>query len=152
MTVTFGNGMHGKEMLFRSATSSTGARFANPGSLAPGKNPLKGSATMGASSDDRVLPEWVEFDWTEPDYGTTYTREQLRAMPVKKARVPVRSRVPQDVVDEVVASNRQRQAGQLSEGSLWIYFVWFDSGVKFRWELRSGCCEKLRAGGDDLGP
>jgi hypothetical protein len=151
MTVSFGNGINGKLLIFKSARSSTGEPFVDPGGLAPDKHPEQGGKAAAASSDYRALPEWVEFEWTESDYGVKHTREELLAMPVHKARVPVRERVPQAVIDEVVAANHQRQAGQLPDKSLWVYFVWYDTGVKFRWELRSGCCQSVRAGGDAMG-
>ena len=151
MVVSFGNGIKGKLLIFRSATSSTGVPFSNPGGLSPAQHPEQGGTTMGAAPDARALPEWVEFEWIESDYGVTHTREQLLAMPLHKARVPVRERVPQTVIDEATASNLRRQPGQAPDKSLWVYFVWYDSGVKFRWELKSGCCQTLSAGGDEMG-
>ena len=151
MTVTFRNVIKGKEILVRNAVSSSGNRFSNPGGLGPETDPLRGGATENAAPDGRALPEWIEFEWTEPIYRRDYTREQLLGLPVKKARVLVRDRVPPDVIDEVMESNRKREPHKLPEKSLQLYFIWYESGIKFRWELRKGCCDVLRAGGDDVG-
>ena len=151
MTVTFRNVIKGKSLLFDRAVLSSGARFPDPGSLSPETDPLRGGATENAAPDGRALPEWIEFEWTEPIYRRDYTREQLLGLPVKKARVLVRDRVPPDVIDEVMESNRKREPHKLPEKSLQLYFIWYESGIKFRWELRKGCCDVLRAGGDDVG-
>jgi hypothetical protein len=151
MTVTFRNVIKGKEILVRNAFSSSGARFPGPGGLSPQTDPLHGGATRDAAPDGRALPEWVEFEWIEPIYQYEYTREQLQSMPVKKARILVRDRIPQDVVDEVMESKRLREPHKLPDKSLEVYFIWYESGIKFRWELRKGCCDVLRAGGDALG-
>ena len=151
MTVTFNNGLKGKSILFDRAVTASGMRFPDPGFLAPDTNPLRGGKTMGAAPDSRELPEQVEFTWRETKYQGDYTYEQLKALPRKTARVTVRSRIPQDVVDEVMESNLKRQPHKLAEKSLWVYFIWYESGIKFRWELRKNCCGILRAGGDDVG-
>jgi len=104
---------------------------------------------MGAAPDGRELPEWVEFEWTEPKYEEKHTREQLLAMLVKKARVPVRSRVPQDVIAEVMEAKRNREPHKLPEKMLWVYFIWYEDGIKFRWRLTSKCCGE-RSGGDEI--
>lgn len=153
MTVTFRNVIKGKEILVRNAVSSSGNRFSNPGGLGPETDPLRGGATENAAPDGRALPEWVEFEWIEPVYSRVpaYRHDELHALPVKKARVLVRDRVPQDVVDEVMESNRRREPHKLPEKRLEVYFIWYESGIKFRWELEKGCCEVLRAGGDEIG-
>ena len=153
MTVTFRNVIKGKSVDVIRAVSSSGNRFSNPGSLSPEISPLRGGATESAAPDGRTLPEWVEFEWREPGYpeDPKQTLEEYRALPHKSARVSVRDRVPPDVIDEVMESNRKREPHKLPEKSLELYFIWYESGIKFRWELRKGCCDVLRAGGDEIG-
>lgn len=152
MTVHFGNAKQGKLIIMRDARTSSGATFANPGGLSPSAEPLMRGKVMSAAPDGRSLPEWVEFSWIETEYPETVneTYEQLRARPVNVERVPVRARVPADVVDEVTRSNQQRAKGELAELSLWVDFIWYDSGVKFRWREKRGCCTVVRSGGDQF--
>lgn len=158
MTVTFNNISKGKSIFFDSLLTASGARFPNPGFLAPSSRPIMNGKimaasgkTMGAAPDGRELPEWVEFEWREPEYRKDdYTREQLKALPHSRARVLVRSRVPQSVIAEVMESNRQRQRGNVPDKMLWIYFVWTDSGIKFRWELDERGHETKQMGGDEI--
>jgi len=152
MTVHFGNAKKGKLIIMRDARTASGATFANPGGLSPSAEPLMRGKVMGAAPDGRSLPEWVEFSWIETEYPETVmeTYEQLRARPVKVERVPIRSRIPADVVEEVTRSNQQRAKGKLAELSLWVYFIWYDSGIKFRWSLERGCCTVVRSGGDQF--
>ncbi len=158
MTVTFNNLIKGKLILFDSLLTSSGAQFPNPGGLSPSSRPIMNGkimagsgATMGAAPDGRELPEWVDFEWREPEYRRDdYTREQLKALPHKKARVSVRNRVPQSVIDELMEANWQTKPGKLPEKMLWIYFVWTDSGIKFRWELHERDHETKQMGGDEI--
>ena len=102
--------------------------------------------------DVRELPEWVEFEWSEPAYpeDPKQTLAEYRALPRKTARVAVRSRVPQDVVDEAIEAKRRRQPHELPDKMLYVYFIWTETGVKFRWELGRGGVT-LREGGDEIG-
>ena len=164
MTVTFSSAIKGKSIDLLSAISSSKQPFPNPGEFGPNANPITGGKTMGAAPDGRELPEWVAFTWKEWPYPypkapsdpvalqtwRDEVRTMSRSLPVETASVPVRARVPQDVVDEVLASNRRRAPRALPDEMLWVYFIWYDSGVKFRWSLERGCCTVLRQGGDDL--
>ena len=166
MIVTFNNGIKGKKVYVIRARTANGVFFPTPGSLGPDKNPMTGGKTMGAAPDGRELPQWVEFEWTEWPYPapppptepsalqTWNDRVDLltRTLPHKRARVAVQSRVPQDVIDEVLASNRQRAPNALPDKDLWVYFIWYETGIKFRWRLLQGCCKMLREGGDELAP
>lgn len=166
MIVTFNNVITGKEVDVRRAKTANGIPFVTPGSLGPDKIPhaLLGGATTGAAPDGRELPEWVEFEWKEWPYPypakpsepvalqkwNDGVHAMSRSLPIKTARVAVRSRVPQDIVDEVVASNRSRELGKLPDKMLWVYFIWYETGIKFRWSLEQGCCRVRRTGGDDI--
>lgn len=163
MTVTFRNVVKGKTVDVIDAVSSGGVRFPKPGSLTPSISAFHGGATEGAAPDGREVPEWVEFTWQERSYPSLRQEnfsspeefnkaieEKLRNSPVKTRRVLVRDRVPSDVIDEVTESNRKREPNKLAEKSLWVYFIWHESGIKFYWELRNGCCTALRAGGDTI--
>lgn len=168
MSVTFSNAIKGKKVDFIEARTASGRGFPNPGSLSPDKNPMTGGKTMGAAPDGRALPEWIEFDWKEWPYPRPKSppfsdKEATKAwsdeshalsksLSIKTERVLVRARVPQDVIDEVMESNRQRQRSKLADKSLEIYFIWFESGIKFRWRLVQGCCKVLREGGDVIDP
>ena len=167
MIVTFSNGIKGKKVDVLRAKTANGVFFPTPGSLGPAKNSMKdGGATMGAAPDGRELPQWVEFEWKVwpypyPDMPADPAARQVwsdgvhtlsRSLPIQTARVAVRSRVPQDVIDEVLASNRQRAPNALPDKDLWVYFIWHETGIKLRWRLLQGCCKMLREGGDELAP
>lgn len=137
-----------------SALLPSGQGFSNPGSIG-GRRPSNwrnSGKTMGVAGDNRELPEWVEFEWSEPVYpeDPNQTLEEYRALPRKNQRVPVRDRVPQDVVQEGIQSRRSTPAGQLPDKKLWVYFVWTDYGIKLHWRLISGASTELRSGGDNI--
>jgi hypothetical protein len=166
MTVSFIGNIEGKSIGFVRATSSTGAKFTHPGDVGGRgnkKNVLSGGKVMGAAPDGRELPEWVEFEWQEWPYPFEKPTEKAaadawseevhrlsRTLPHKITRVNVRSRVPQAVVDEIVEANRKQERGKLPEKKLWVYFIWYDDGIRFRWEMLSGCCKTVHSGGDVL--
>ena len=150
MTVTFRNAIQGKTVLFDKAVSDNGIAFSNPGGLAPENNPKQGGKTEGFAPDGLTLPAWVDFTWREPNYREEHTSEQLKVMPRKTGRVMLRSRVPDAVLAEVVASNRHREKGRTPEKMLWVYFIWYENEIKFRWELKKDCCTVLRSGGDEI--
>ncbi len=166
MIVTFSNGIKGKEVDVLRAKTANSIFFPTPGSLGPNKNPMTGGKTMGAAPDGRELPQWVEFEWKVWPYpypsmpaepvALQEWRDGVHAMsrslPSQTARVAVRSRVPQDVIDEVLASNRKRAPNALPDKDLWVYFIWYETGIKLRWRLLQGCCKMLREGGDELAP
>ena len=107
---------------------------------------------MGASPDGRDLPQWVDFEWREPGYPADLkqTLEEYRALPHKTARVLIRDRIPQSVVDELMEANRKQARGTLPDKDLAVYFIWYESGISFHWVLKRGCCETLRSGGDEI--
>ena len=150
MIVTFRNVIKGKTLLFDDAVSTNGIVFPNPGGLAPESDPMQGGKTQGSAPDGLTLPEWVEFTWREPNYKEEHTYEQLKAMPRKTGRVMIRNRVPQDVVGEVIESNRRRERSKTPDKMLWVYFIWYENDIKFRWELKKDCCTILREGGDPI--
>ncbi len=110
---------------------------------------------MSVVPDGQQLPEWVEFEWSEHIYGQEYSREEMRALPRYKQRVMIRDRVPFEAVEEVIQSKRDTPRGKLPEKMLWMYFVWTDDGVKFRWQVERTQPTReqprvLREGGDPL--
>jgi len=130
---------------------ASGKRFPGPSALGRTKDWVTGGATEGAAPDGRQLPEWVEFEWKEYVAGKDYSPEELKALPVHVERVVIRDRVPQDVIDDVIRSKRATQPGKLPDKSLWLNFVWTDSGIKFHWRLESRKAAPdymLRSGGD----
>ena len=164
MIVTFRNAINGKALFFDKAITANGTGFSNPGSLSPGQSPSQGGATEGAVPDGRMLPDWVEFSWKEWPYprppmprdqeGAKIYSEEVRtisrALPRKTGRVIVRGRVPDAVVAEIVESNRHREKGKTPEKMLWVYFIWYENEIKFKWELKKDCCTVLRSGGDEV--
>lgn len=149
MIVTFNNVTPHTTVFIRDARLPSGKEFASPGSLSPGREPLRTGKTMGGSSDNRELPEWIDFFWLEWEYDRRHTREELSALPLHQRRVNVRDRVPQDVVEEVIASKRAAKPGKLSEKHLEFYFIWYPGETRFRWALH-GQKGVLRSGGDQF--
>ncbi len=104
---------------------------------------------MGGVADRRGLPEWVEFTWREyPKPDRERTREELLAQPLRTERVQVRSRIPQLVVDEIVKSKKNRARDKNKDLSLWIYFIFTDTGTKLHWREKDGAWDVIRSGGD----
>jgi hypothetical protein len=117
------------------------------------------------SGDTRGVPEWLDFEWREPSYpglkmkdfpsDEAYSKavaEKYSKLTTKTQRVFIKSRIPPEVVHEAIESRLHIQKGQgLPEKSLWIYFVWTDDGIKFRWDLyctKPACATK--EGGDEI--
>jgi len=161
MIVTFTSLIQGRSISMKSTKLASGTAFDNPGSFGgshprnrhPPLNWRATGATSGASVDNRGLPEWVEFEWSEPVHpeDPKQTLEEYRALPRKTQRVQVRERIPLDVVQEVIESRRSAPRGKLPSKVLWVYFVWTEQGVKFHWELKDwDTPQLLRSGGDDI--
>ena len=105
---------------------------------------------MGASGDNRNLPEWVEFEWFDLPEKKNYTKAEMDLFPRQKQRVDVRSRVTQEAVQMAIESRRTSDPKQLPDLMLWIYFVWTDQGIKFAWLLKNDRSQAVRKGGDDI--
>lgn len=134
-------------------TLPSGTHWGSPGGIG-GRRPQNwrnSGKTEGASGDNRELPEWLEFEWFDTVYqrNPPYTKAELDAIPRQSQRVPVRARVPQDVVQAAIEARQQSPANKVPETLLWLYFVWTDAGIKFHWELNLRSTI-LRSGGDDI--
>jgi hypothetical protein len=156
MIVTYSSLKKGVSIDMKAAHMQSGQAFAHGGSFGPSRRWQSG-ATMGAAPDGRQLPEWVEFEWSEPVYpeDRKQTLEEYRALPRHRERVYIRDRVPIEAVEEVIQSKRDAPRGKLPEKMLWVYLVWTDDGIKVRWEVyrepqAPGEMGVLRAGGDPL--
>jgi hypothetical protein len=157
MIVTFVSLKKGVSIAIKNAQQQSGQAFPHAGSFGPNKGWRSSGATMGAAPDGRQLPEWVDFEWSEPVYpeDRNQSLEEYRALPRQHQRVLIRERVPQDAVEEVLQSKREAPRGKLPEKMLWVYLVWTDEGIKFRWQVERtpqapGEIRVLRAGGDEL--
>ena len=151
MTVHFSNSKFGKLVDIEFSVTKTGAAFSNPGGLSPSTNPMHEGKTMGAAPDSRGLPEWIDFTWLEFPYPSISSEpKDYNSWPRKTGRVQVKDRVPPDVINEIVQSNKYTPKNQLPDQSLWIYLIWTDTGIKMRWRQESGCCKVLRSGGDQI--
>lgn len=138
MTLVYGSLIKARSISVKSATLPDGAAFTHTGSVTGG--PPKGGqswrtvpkAVMAASGDYRALPEWVEFVWSEPPYpeDPRMSLAEYRALPKKTQRLEIKSRIPQSVVAEVIASKKAAQPGKVSDKTLWIYIFWTPDGIK----------------------
>lgn len=166
MILSFGSVIDGRSIDIKSAKLPNGNSFSNPGAVGGKFDKSRETwrlggvdATMGASGDYRGLPEWVEFEWSEPPYpeDRNMSLETYRSLARKTQRLEIKNRIPQEVVDEVIESKRNTPKGQLSEKVLWLYIFWTPDGMKMRWELRydkghkeGGFGHAVKEGGDDL--
>lgn len=164
MILEYGSVINDHSISVKAALLPDGTAFSNPGSI--GGFGIKKwrhwrnipTAVMAASGDHRGLPEWVEFVWSEPPYPEDphMSLAEYRALPTKTQRLEIKSKVPQSVVDEVIASKRVAQPGDLADKTLWIYVFWTPDGMKMRWEMMDkkagpgGFGPSVKAGGDDL--
>ena len=81
---------------------------------------------------------------------------EYRALPKKTQRLEIKSKIPQSVVAEVIASKKAAQPGKVSDKTLWIYIFWTPDGIKMRWAMKDqksgagGFGPVIKEGGDDL--
>jgi hypothetical protein len=162
LSITYVNYQSGADVDVKESYTDHGSTFPNPGILRPSSNPRLG-ATMGGPGREPGLPEWVEFKWKAYDMAKRLPSEvwvtldaaakdarmqERAALPVKSARVAVRSLVPAEVIEELEQSPLDPEHPYLRLKSLELYFVWTRDGLKVRWEARQGCCTVLHEGGD----
>ncbi|MFS0755443.1 hypothetical protein ABC383_12195 [Noviherbaspirillum sp. 1P10PC] len=167
MITNFGSMMEGRSARLQAITLPNGtpamSGFTVRGGRVPGWRQAVGRTT-GMSGDTRALPEWLDFAWQEPSYPgpqpsdfatregySKFVFDEKATLPVKTQRVFISSRIPPEVVQEVTYSRSHIPKGQhLPEKMLWIYFIWTDDGIKFRWEMSCDkpCVEK--GGGDEI--
>jgi hypothetical protein len=131
--------------------------------LRPSSNPRVGSTAEGTGRETG-LPEWIEIHWREKERGRVLSykewsrldpaeraarRQEQAALPVKSARLAVRSLVPDSVIAELEQSPLNPATGRPLK-SLELYFVWTSEGVKVRWAVWEKCCTVIREGGESL--
>lgn len=175
MTLVYGSVINGRSIAVKSAILPDGRRFTHTGGVTGGL-PDPGqtwrnvpTAVMAGSGDHRGLPEWVEFTWQEPSYpGLKFKdfptpaafdqayNDKYAKLPVKTQRLEIKSRIPQSVVAEVIASKKRAQPGNVADKTLWIYIFWTPDGIKMRWAMKDqkagpgGFGPVIKEGGDDL--
>lgn len=167
MITNYGSMMEGRSATIRTITFPSGKRRVSGLSVGGSKKPnwrQSVGATEGMSGDTRGLPEWLDFEWQEPPYPgleprdfatreeySKYVFDEKARLPLKTQRVFIRNRIPPEVVQEVTYSRSHIPKGQLlPEKMLWIFFIWTDDGIKFRWEMS---CDKpcdMKEGGDEI--
>ncbi|HEX8886478.1 MAG TPA: hypothetical protein VF797_18475 [Noviherbaspirillum sp.] len=167
MIMNYGSTMEGRSADIRTITFPSGKRMIYGLTVTGGRKPNWRHAvgtTEGMSGDTRGIPEWLDFEWREPSYpglkmkdfpsDEAYSKavsEKYSKLTTKTQRVFIKSRIPPEVVHEAIESRLHVQKGQgLPEKSLWIYFIWTDDGIKFRWDLY---CTKpcvTKEGGDEV--
>ena len=154
----------GIRITIKGAQNNHGAPLSLGGTLPSDSNPYIGSTSAGLGKGAN-LPEWVEIRWIEtgPEWDMSskeyYALSRIERderskrysqIPVKSVRIPIRSRIPEPVADELKRSPLDPERSNLPLKSLRLYFIWTIDGVKLRWRLRHKCCETLQEGGDPL--
>jgi hypothetical protein len=167
MITSYGSMMNGRSANIRTITFPSGKKTISNitvrGSRKLGWRQAAGT-TEGMSGDTRGVPEWLDFEWREPSYPglepedfpskEAYSKavaEKYSKLSIKTQRVLISSRIPPEVIQELIYSRSYIPKGQhLPEKMLWIYFIWTDEGIKFRWEMSCDkpCVEK--EGGDEI--
>lgn len=151
----------------RYPASASGSVFSGSPNIAYTNRPISGGEMLMAFESEPELPEYVEFKWRSPptavpprEAGESLTAYHLRfnaiygALPSKRERVEVRSRIPQEVRDEINGATRNALPHKLPSSVIYLYFIWTDSGIKLHWRLKrskpDGTFMTVRDGGDDL--
>ena len=167
MITSYGSMMNGRSANIRTITFPSGKKTISNITVRGGRKPNWRHAvgtTEGMSGDTRGVPEWLDFEWREPSYPglepedfpskEAYSKavsEKYSKLTTKTQRVFISSRIPPQIIQEAIDSRAHIRQGQgLPEKSLWIYFIWTDDGIKFRWDLY---CTKpcvTKEGGDQI--
>lgn len=149
------------------AAPNHGTFFSGGPGLGYTNRPVSGGEKPVAFESEPELPEWVDFRWAlfpttdiahKPGESETayYWRSlaSYSAVPRKNERVLVRSRIPQEVRDEIANATGNVQPHKVASSVLYLYFVWTDSGIKLHWRLKrswpDGSFVTVREGGDEI--
>lgn len=147
----------------------SGTFFPGPPALAYTDRPISGGERLTGFESEPDLPEWVHLRWAlfptadiPPKAGESMAARHFRgnaifgALPRHDERIAVRSRIPQDVRDEIAAATRNAQPRKVPSSVIYLYFVWTDNGVKLHWRLKrsrpDGTFVSVREGGDEIRP
>lgn len=153
----------------RYPASASGSVFSGSPSFAYTNKPVSGGEKLMAFENESNLPEWVEFKWAllptagiSPKSGETATEFHWRsvafysALPRRNERILIRSRIPQEVQDEIAAATRNAQPHKSASSVIYLYFIWTESGINLRWRLKrsqpDGSWVNVREGGDEVTP
>lgn len=151
----------------RHPASTSGTFFSGSPSLAYTNRPISGGEKLVAFESESELPDWVDFRWAlfptaaiSPKSGESDSAFHWRslafysALPRKSERILVRSRIPQEVRDEITAATRNAQTHKVASSLIYLYFVWTENGIKLHWRLKrsqpDGTFVSVREGGDEL--
>ena len=128
-------------------------------------NVMSSSGLPVVYENEVQLPDQIDFHWSlfplvvprnkgEKDM-QYHARVQAiyQALPVNNECIAVRSRIPQEVQDEIAAAARKALPDKISSSIIYLYFIWTDGGIKLRWRLLrvlpDGRHVDPREGGDD---
>lgn len=151
----------------RHPASKSGTFFSGSPSLAYTNRPISGGEKLVAFESESELPDWVDFRWAlfptaaiSPKSGESDSAFHWRSLafysvlPRKSERIFVRSRIPPEVRDEIMAATRHAQPHKVSGSLIYLYFVWTENGIKLHWRLKrsqpDGVFVSVREGGDEL--
>jgi hypothetical protein len=151
----------------RYPASANGTFFPGSPGLAYTDRPISGGEYLAAFESEPELPEWVDLRWAlfppaaiSPKSGESDVAYHWRsiafysAFPRKNERILIRSRIPQDVRDEITDATRNAEPHKVASSVIYLYFVWTDNGIKLHWRLKrsrpDGTFIGVREGGDEI--
>jgi hypothetical protein len=151
----------------RYPASASGTFFSGGSGLGYTNSPIHGGGKLVAFESEPELPEWIDLRWAlfptaaisqkSDESSTAFHWRSLAfysAVPRKNERILVRSRVPQEVRDEITAATRNAQPHKIASSLIYIYFIWTENGIKLHWRLKrsqpDGSFISVREGGDEL--
>jgi hypothetical protein len=147
--------------------SAKGTFFPGAPGLAYTPKPISGGEYVAAFESEPELPEWVDIRWAlfppaaiSPAPGEPDAKFHFRAItfystfPCKNERIVIRSRIPQEVRDEIAVATRNAEPHKVAGSVIYLYFVWTNNGIKLHWRLKrsrpDGTFISVREGGDEI--
>jgi hypothetical protein len=151
----------------RYPASARGTVFSGSSGFTYTSRPVSGGEKLMVFENEPELPEWVDFKWAllpiadlphesgESESAYHWRREAvLGALHRENERVPVRSRIPEEVCDEITTATRTAQPHKVASSLIYLYFIWTNSGIKLHWRLKrsrpDGTFVSIREGGDEI--
>lgn len=150
------------------AATGSGTFFSGSPSFAYTNRPISGGEKFVTFESEPELPEWIDLRWAqfplagiprkaagESDVAFHWRSIAFYgALPRKRERIMVRSRIPQEVRDEISAATHNAQPHKLASSIIFLYFVWTENGIKLHWRLKrrrsDGSLMTIREGGEKL--